>query len=134
MAWELAAGGAEGVWALSCAALRSPLPPAAETRAPPPPELVAAALERVRLGREPGPARARPSRGPTAPVSLQCERRCDEEERAQRAPAADAEDPALAALLPASAEWAAARALLAPPLRRWELLARLLDAREPTSV
>lgn len=71
---------------------------------------------------------------------MQCERRCEEEERAQHEGAdgadgaEDAEDPVLLALLPGPAEWAAARALLAPPLRRRELLMKLLDARDPSSV
>lgn len=85
--------------------------------------------------RPPQPAGARPARSDR--LLLQCERRCEEEERAQRGAAEGdegAEDEVLLALLPAEAEWAAARVLLASPLRRRELLTQLLDTRTPFSV
>ncbi|XP_059057465.1 nuclease SbcCD subunit C-like [Achroia grisella] len=93
-------------WALTSAVLARALPPDDELEAAPPPALIDAALQ-------------------------QCESRCEEIEAALAA-AEDEEEECVAgggvcaALLPAAGEWAAARALLAPPARLRDLRAALL--------
>ncbi|KAJ8723050.1 hypothetical protein PYW08_002962 [Mythimna loreyi] len=90
---------AVGLWGTVCGALEQALPPDEQLRAPPPPELQARALQA-------------------------CEAHCSRLEAAGDSRAAHVLD----AQLPAPAEWAAARARLAGPRRRAELLRELRAA------
>ncbi|XP_060801570.1 uncharacterized protein LOC106139186 [Amyelois transitella] len=90
---------AGGRWALCCAALARPLPDADALQRAPPPQLVRDAVE-------------------------ECEKRCSEIESSLEHDCSSEED-LCAALLPSAAEWGCARAWLAAPARRAELVRQL---------
>ncbi|KAH9633793.1 hypothetical protein HF086_005427 [Spodoptera exigua] len=90
-------------WGAACAALGRALPPDAELAAPPPRDLLVAAL-------------------------AVADARCAQLERGAGEASEAADPPVLGALLPAPAEWAAARVALCPAPRRAALLAALLGA------